>query len=165
MSLKINNKKPIEDYVNYSITEEGRIWSEKRNKWLKPRKNSNGYLIINLYKNKKYITLQLHRLVAQTYIPNPCNKPQINHKSGIKTDNRAENLEWVTCQENFDHAVLNNLMSKGENNGQSKLTWEQVNEIRKNHYSKNITKRKPWEKHGIGKTQYYNIITNKWWKN
>lgn len=64
-----------------------------------------GYKRVSL-KNKTYF---IHRLIAMTFINNPDNHPQVNHKNGIKTDNRVENLEWVTNQENRNHAVNNNL--------------------------------------------------------
>lgn len=64
-----------------------------------------GYLKVNLYKKDKHINVQVHRLVAQTFIPNIDNKPQVNHIDGVKTNNRVDNLEWVTGQENIKHAI------------------------------------------------------------
>jgi len=70
----------------------------------------NGYLRINLQKNKKRKHYLLHRLIAQTFIPNPKNKPTVNHINGIKSDNRIENLEWNTRSENTKHAFRIGLM-------------------------------------------------------
>ena len=78
----------------------------------------------------------LHRLVAEAFIPNKNNKPFINHKNGIKTDNFVENLEWCTSKENINHAIDNKLMNiKGISNYQSKFSEKQIIEIRNNKLS------------------------------
>lgn len=69
------------------------------------RKDGNqGYLVLQLYKNNKPKNCYVHRLVAEAFIPNPKNKPTVNHINGNKHDNRAENLEWSTYKENNEHA-------------------------------------------------------------
>jgi hypothetical protein len=69
-------------------------------------KNSlvHGYPVVNLCKENFVKHFQIHRIVAQTFIPNPLNKEQVNHKNGIRNDNRVENLEWVTNTENQRHS-------------------------------------------------------------
>ena len=80
-----------------------------KEKLMTPYKWNSGYLAIKLSKHKKYSGFSIHRLVAQAFIPNPENKCCVNHKNGIKTDNRVVNLEWVTYKENHIHARENNL--------------------------------------------------------
>lgn len=165
--------KAIEGYEEiYSITNTGRVWSHERKgrlkgKWLKLNKNIYGYLHVILYKNKKTKPFLIHRLVAQAYIPNPENKPQINHLSGIKTDNSVSNLSWVTPKANHTHAwkngLMDNLRQYGENNPASKLTRDQVDEIRNNHVSEEIMTRKPWDKYGICMGHYYNVLKGRRW--
>lgn len=71
--------------------------------------NRNGYAEVALTKDGSTKTIPLHRLIAKHFVPNPENKPCVNHKNGVKTDNRIANLEWVTKQENTKHAFDNNL--------------------------------------------------------
>jgi len=101
---------------------------------LSPSMSKIGYYVIALQK-KGYIKRHyIHRLLAQTFIQNIDNKPYINHINGIKSDNRLENLEWCTHFENMLHSRLIGLNmvigQKGENHSQSKLTNNQVLEIK-----------------------------------
>jgi hypothetical protein len=102
-------KKIIENAEDYEIYENGTVFSLKRRKFLKIGVNQKGYLMVDIcikgVKKKKLI----HRLLAQAFIPNPFNKPQVNHINGIKIDNRIENLEWTTNSENQKHAYNSKL--------------------------------------------------------
>lgn len=119
--------KPVKWYEeNYEVSTQGRVRSKdkrvssgirhntsviKYGRTLKPSLKK-GYLTIMLYTSDRRRTMSIHRLVALTFIPNPEQKPQVNHINGIKTDNRAINLEWVTALENNVHAIENQLRGK-----------------------------------------------------
>lgn len=110
--------KPIVDYDGYFISDDGKVYCNlgkgcrDRTKTvelyeIKPRPTKNGYLRLcarNVNTNKRK-DLYIHRLVAQYFIPNPLNKPQINHKNCDRSDNRVENLEWCTSSENNDYTM------------------------------------------------------------
>lgn len=83
------------------VTESGNVFIKETGKEITPKNNGNGYLRIYIPKIKKRFLL--HRLVATAYIPNPDNKPQVNHIDGNKHNNSASNLEWCTGQENMSH--------------------------------------------------------------
>lgn len=101
--------KDIEGYEGlYQISNLGRIWTTKYKRFKNPTK-CKGYLQIGLSKNKKRKMYKVHRLVAIAFVSNPNNKPYINHIDGNKSNNRADNLEWVTQSENVSHAYKTGL--------------------------------------------------------
>lgn len=97
----------------YQVSDDGRVFSTKRHGSsggeLKGFVRRDGYEYFILYGNGKKLQIGGHRLVAIAFIPNPDNKREVNHKNGIKTDNRVDNLEWVTPKENTAHAFYSGL--------------------------------------------------------
>ena len=107
----------IKNFLEYYITDNGDVYSRNyhktgRIKKMTPCKDKKGYLFVPLMKNHKRHLYKIHRLVAEAFIPNPENKPQVNHKNGVKTDNRVENLEWCTNSENLFHCF--SVLHKGK---------------------------------------------------
>jgi len=162
--------------TRYKVDSLGNVYGLKDN-LLKPAKDSNGYLRVGLMIDEKLQTKKVHRLVALTYIPNPENKPYVNHKNGIKSDNRVENLEWVTPKENTAHAIKNgwfsfsdnlsaknNIPKKGELNGMSKLTQIQVDEIRSLFKPRIVTRKILAKKYNVSEHCIKDIIIRKSWK-
>jgi len=109
----MNKLFPIKGYEKrYSITKDGKIWSHiGKGRWLKLGKDILGYKIIGLYKNGYQRFLLVHRLLAQTFIPNPENKPCINHKDCNPSNNNINNLKWCTQKENIQYAAKLGRMS------------------------------------------------------
>ena len=134
--------KEVKDYEGiYQVSNLGRIKSLSRlnlrgfkikEKIIKGGIDTHGYQMINLTKDGIRKTILVHRLVSKHYICNAFDKPDVNHKNGIKTDNRVSNLEWSTTQENVTHAYENGLCSSktGAENGRALLNESQVLEIR-----------------------------------
>ena len=102
--------KDIKGYEGYyKITKDGDVFSIRSNRFLKLNYKKNGYVYIELNVDGVAKTHRVHRLVAEVFIPNPENKPFVNHKDGVKSNNHIENLEWVTGTENNLHAIRNKL--------------------------------------------------------
>lgn len=125
---------PIPNWEGYHESNYGRTKSFHKGKQLivKPHLSRNGYLQMSLHKDGKQKTFRVHRLVALYFIPNPENKPEVNHKDGHPLNNHVSNLEWATGSENQRHAVDIGLIAQGEDNYQAELTNEQVQFIRNN---------------------------------
>jgi len=123
------------------------------------------YLIVSLFKDKKPKTAKVHRLVAEAFVLNQENKPQINHINGIKTDNKPENLEWCTSKENTQHAHKIGLCNSGSKNSRAKLNKKQILEIR-NTYNPNVVSLSFLaKKYNVSKKAILLIIQKKTYKN
>jgi hypothetical protein len=161
----------------YMISNLGRIKSKQRvvdygcKQALRPerilglREGKYGYLYTNLSFNKVRKTVKPHRLVAQMFIENPDNKPCVNHINGIKSDNTLKNLEWCTYAENTEHAHKTGLKKgiKGEKSHLSKLTKENVEEIRLKYLKGNISQEKLGEYYNVSQSQIYRIVNKINW--
>ena len=112
---------------DYLITEDGKVINKHNGRALRGYENGKGYLRVSIGKKLRFV----HRLVAEKYVPNPNNYPQVNHKDGNKLNNHANNLEWTTNKQNRAHAVQNGLHMHGDKCPWRKLTKEQVELIRK----------------------------------
>lgn len=127
--------KDIPNFPNYQISNLGKVYSKKRNKLLAITKNDRGYCYVQLWKSGKGYLFRLHRLVAQAFIPNPNNYPEINHKDGNKENNCINNLEWCDRLYNITEAYKNGLIPPPKANRTSfKIGNKPKNCIKVNQY-------------------------------
>jgi hypothetical protein len=135
----------------------------RKERILKMNISKDGYLRVSLSNNGEK-TIAIHRLICLSFIPNPLNKPTVNHINGIKTDNRLCNLEWATRSENSLHAFKNGLSVGmiGEKHPKSKLTEKQVIEIRNNYH--NLSHKKIGEIYGVSRRAICDIRLGRNWK-
>ena len=131
----------------------------------KQSKDKDGYCIIGLNKNKSQKTYKVHRLVAKSFIDNPNNLPEINHKDEDKTNNKVSNLEWCNSKYNLTYGARKGMFI-GEKNNNCKLSKKDVEEIRKQYKkrSREFNSIALGKKYGVSHTQIISIINGKSWK-
>lgn len=114
-------KEELIDFDKYLINKDGTIWSKFYDKEMKGNLGTKGYLQLWLTcKDGKKRFFMKHRVIAFYFIPNPENKPQVDHINTMKTDNRAENLRWVTQSENNLNPITSKRLSEGQKKSQNK---------------------------------------------
>lgn len=152
----------------YQVSNFGNVKSlgnefSRKERFLKLSPQSKGYLTVVLQKNSTRKMVLVHRIVAEYFVDNAESKVQVNHINGIKTDNRVENLEWVSHRENLDHAIKNNLTLKGEENRNSKLKDIDVVKIH-SLLQKKTTIKELSESYNVSYSTIDGIRTNRYWK-
>ncbi len=141
--------------VSETITIHGRI--KKQSKTIKG--NYITYWVV-LSKNGKHKKFYVHRLVAEHFIKNVYNKKEVNHKDSNPQNNKADNLEWVTHNENMKHAMVKNRISKGESSGMSKLNNNAIKEI----YNTKTDAKLLAIKYNVSRESIYSIRRGQSWK-
>lgn len=147
----------------YLISENGEVFNTIRNKYLKPNKTKRGYFRISLGRK---LRIFVHRMVAETYIPNPNNYPYINHIDGNGLNNHVSNLEWCTQTRNVQHAYDIGLREsiKGKDHFRAKLKEEDIPVIRDLYNNQGYNYTQIARMYGLTNGPIWQIINNKIWK-
>lgn len=163
----------IPDKLNrFEISTHGRLKNKKTKYVYTPNILNTGYCSVRTTlgsKNNK-IHILIHKAVAYTFLDNPDDLPEINHKDGNKENNNVNNLEWCTSHENQQHKYDIGLFDKnkitGENNHSSKLTWDDIEYIRSNYIknSREFGSRPMARKFNVSHAAILSVIKNKTWE-
>lgn len=160
-----------QDFPNFEISNLGNMRNTNTKKLYKQYINKNGYyqVCVSLGSRSKKKVFRIHRAVAETFIPNPENKPVPNHEDGNKLNNNVCNLSWATRSENTKHAFNNGLIQtfSGEESSSAKLTEEDIRYIRSNYIPKDkeFGCRALAKKFGMSHQNISRIVNDKLWKN
>lgn len=165
--------RPVVGNEAYAVSDHGRVKravtspGATAGRILKPQKINAGYLQVRLYSGTRESSRweRVHVLVAEAFVPNPHNKPQVNHIDGDKTNNKSANLQWVTASENVQHAYSAGIRTasvKGDDHPWSKLTEQDVQAIREARAS-GVNRRILAEKYGVGMRQISRITNRTRW--
>lgn len=156
--------KPIHEYETYVISNLGQVKNTKFNRVIFGTRDSVGYLTFTFRKNGKSIKKRRHRLLAQAFLKNPNNFPEVNHINGIKSDDNLSNLEWCDGKHNIQHAFKLGLNKghKGENSGKSRFTNKDIIKIRQLR-EEGFTYNKLAKTFNSSSGYMYHIIKRKYW--
>ena len=153
--------KQIPGQPDYKIHRNGFVISYKKSTpvILRPCVNENGYLIVALCQNNKHKTYLVHRLVANAFLKNPCNLPQINHKDCNKTNDCVSNLEWCDGKTNVRHAIDNGHFHHVTGYKRaSKLTEKEVEDIRLKFKPYSYTKKMLAEEYNVSQATIAGVL-------
>lgn len=169
--------KPVPGYEgHYEVSNLGEVrsldriipWKNKTRKLRgrycsQPTEGHNGYKTVRVCKNWVTRGWLTHRLVAEVFVPNPENKPIVNHKDGNKVHNSAVNLEWVTHSENAKHVYTlgKRKSTKGVNNGNARLTDIQIQQIKKRYSTGTVTQKQLAFEYGVHSDTIFRHIHDK----
>jgi hypothetical protein len=174
LSITAKQIKPITNFPNYGVSENGDVISferitksklqsvqKRKEKKLKLLKNRYGYIYVNLYNDSRRChNVLVHRLVAIAFLDNPNNKREVNHIDGDKSNNKVDNLEWTSSSENKKHAFKIGLMcQKGEKHASNKLNSDQVIEV----YNSKLKISDLAKKYNVGITTIHAIKNGQTW--
>lgn len=165
--VQISNKYKIANYygLNYKIYDDGTIIGPQRGK-IKQRENSDGYMEVTLGTlDNRHAGVRVHRIVAEQFLPNPLNLPEVNHKDYDRKNNCVDNLEWVTHNQNVSYSVDAGHYNgcKGEKNGRAKISWNDVDCIREL-YNSGTRIYQIAKEFNLPYSTVFNIVKYKTWK-
>lgn len=150
----------------YKVSNTGKVYSYFytlrgiKNRLLKGFVKKSGYTVVSLSKDKKFKTCSVHRLVAQAFIINHSNKPDVNHIDNNRSNNCVSNLEWCTNEENRKHCVVQKRHSHNETHSNSKLTLQNVKNIR----NSDLLNKELASKYSVDVSIISKVKNNKIWK-
>lgn len=156
-----------EEFKNYRVDDQGNVWNVDFDIILANALHKSGYYRVRLFQDGKKYSKFVHRLVAKKYIPNPENKPEVNHIDSDRLNNKASNLEWVTASENSKHAFEHGGREpmRGTLHISSKLTEEDVLEMREIYANTKTSYAELGKKFGVSSATCGRVIIGKSYAN
>lgn len=165
----------IEGYPGYQASSEGDIWSRHisggkggiGSTWrkLRPRPDKDGYLSVTLFRDSKRKTMKVSHLILQAFVgPRPDGMEACHYPDSDITNNRPENLAWLTHAENIQHKIEMGTIARGERHGMVKITEVEVMAIRRERRELGTSYKKLGAKHGINHSHVGSIINRRVWK-